>query len=141
MAADADDTSIRLEQAFREVSAQRAARGEFELASNGQPPVPIEHHPVGDTPGEMTQSRPSEGGEDVRLLVRDEVAAALAESNLAVEMGVLVAAVEHLKQRVDALMAELERAQSDDAAPSATTSRRALRHGLRSASSGRDRGQ
>jgi hypothetical protein len=69
----------------------------------------------------------------VREITREEIAAALAQSDLAVEMGVLTAAVEHLKQRVDALVEQLDRATPDESA----AGRGALLSGLRSMSTGR----
>jgi hypothetical protein len=114
-----DDTSIRLDEAMREVMARRGPEANGSAPVDGEVPV--------RSPMPMEYDR-----EVVGELVREEVAAALAESDLGVEMGVLTAAVEELRKRVDVLTEQLDQAMSGESA-----SRGALRSGLRSMSTGR----
>jgi hypothetical protein len=130
LAGHPDDQSLRLDQAFREVSSRH--KGDVPSAgATGAPEAP--EAATADAP---RAAEPAASREIVRQVVREEVAAALGESDLAVELGILVAAVEHLKQRVDALAAASELPETAGASTSAS-GRGVLKHGLRSMSTGR----
>jgi hypothetical protein len=135
-----DETSIRLDEAMREVMGQRGG----EAPQAGPPPAEAaEPAGAGETPpppavngSKVPDHSPMPVEYDrelVREIAREEIAAALAQSDLAVEMGVLTAAVEHLKQRVDAIVEQLDRVTPDESG----AGRGALLSGLRSMSTGR----
>jgi hypothetical protein len=135
-----DETSIRLDDAMREVMARRSGA---DAQAEPKPAEATEHVDAAETPpapavngSKVPDHSPMPVEYDrelVREIAREEIAAALAQSDLAVEMGVLTAAVEHLKQRVDALVEQLDRATPDESA----AGRGALLSGLRSMSTGR----
>ena len=127
MSGHTDDQSIRLEEAFREVTSRRTAAPvppASEPMSEPEPdlePAPAPPAPVVEAAPEP-QRAPEVPRDDIHALVREEVASALAESDLAVEIGVLTAAVEHLMRRVDALVLQQELHDGADAGePAAAT--------------------
>jgi hypothetical protein len=136
-----DETSIRLDDAMREVMARRGAESKpteqvrpVEVSEPDEPTDPA--LPVAVNGTEVHDRSPMGVEYDrelIREIARQEVEAALAQSDLAVEMGVLTAAVEHLKQRVDALVEQLDRVAPAESA----AGRGALLSGLRSMSTGR----
>jgi hypothetical protein len=136
-----DETSIRLDAAMREVMERRgsdanADRGEQATRVETTAPAEGAELPPAVVNGSTPDHAPMHVEYDrevVREIARQEIAAALAESDLAVEMGVLTAAVEHLKQRVDVLVEQLDRVAPDESG----AGRSALLSGLRSMSTGR----
>jgi hypothetical protein len=122
MSDDTVDESIRLEQAFREISAQRAQ------ATEAHAPDPI----VERSRATNGHDADRDGDPGTEEPVAEE-RVVVDQSDLAVEMGVLTAAVHHLQQRVDALAERLDQVTQADA----STGRGPLRSGLRSMTTGR----
>ena len=127
MSGQTDDHSLRLDQAYREVSARRAQK---EHHTNGAEPHRVE---------DVAADAASPFDDVIRRLVQEEVASALADSDVMVELGVLTAAVEHLKQRVDAIVDELE--HLDGSGPVVANTRGPRLHAFRAMSNGRARGR
>jgi hypothetical protein len=134
MAGSSDDQSIRLDQAFREVSARRSA----------DPSLPHEP-PVRPDPDAIREATDAAAGrrrakaleaDELRQVIRAELSTALAGSDLVVELSALVTAVDDLRRRVEDLADQLEEPAPLDAAGGSSSSR-GLRHGLRSMSPGR----
>jgi hypothetical protein len=133
MAGTSDDQSIRLDEAFREVSAQRGADPSPQ-PDRAAPPDPAAVREA----TELAARRRAKtlDAEALRSVISEELHAALATSDVLVEVTALAAAVDDLRRRVEELCEQLEEPRSLDAAGGSVTSR-SLRHGLRSMSPGR----